>query len=165
MIKVEYKRSQPVIKDPDRVCTICEKPYKAVSPLQKTCSDECRKVKNKGNRDKFHTNNEGKHKEYNKTRLERKPNYWKDKYNQERNEVIVALGGECIACGNKNPLHLHLDYIPTMRGKGGFRHPRHKRWMLDNLKDFRVLCANHHTELTLTGRIDGTQITQNIIQK
>ena len=42
----------------------------------------------------------------------------------------------------------------------GFRHPRHKKWVLDNIKDFRLLCANHHYELTLSGKIKGTNIKQ-----
>lgn len=43
MIKVKYKRSQPVIKDPERKCIVCNSDYIAVAPLQKTCSGECRK--------------------------------------------------------------------------------------------------------------------------
>jgi hypothetical protein len=54
---------------------------------------------------------------------------------------------------------LHVDYIPTMRGSK-FRHPRHLRWVMDHIQDFRILCANHHYELTLTGQIEGTDITQ-----
>jgi hypothetical protein len=34
------------------------------------------------------------------------------------------------------------------------------RFTLANLKLFRILCANHHYELTLTGKIVGTDIVQ-----
>lgn len=96
---------------------------------------------------------------YNQTRKEKDPDVWKNKYRSERNEVIQKLGGKCLACNVSNPNWLHIDYIPTMIGTG-YRHPRHKKWMLDNIKDFRLLCANHHYELTLTGKIEGSSITQ-----
>lgn len=156
MNKVKHKRPQPVLKNPNRICTVCNKDYKAVAPLQKTCSEECRKLKNKQNSRKFRENNPNKQKEYNK---KRKPNYWKEKSKKEREEVLSALGSKCVVCGHNNSYHLHIDYIPTMIGTG-HRHPRHKKFILDNIKDFRILCANHHYELTITGKIEGTNITQ-----
>lgn len=62
-------------------------------------------------------------------------------------------------CGVDNPFWLHVDYIPTSRGEQ-YRHPRHFKYVSEHLDDFRILCANHHYELTLTGRIEGTDITQ-----
>lgn len=157
--KKPYKRPQPTIKNPNRVCVICNKEYKAVSPLQKTCSKECRKNKNRKLQKEFKLRHPEKMKEYNENRKKKNPNVWKDKAEKERIEIINALGGKCIVCGNDNKYHLHADYIPTMIGTG-YRHPRHKKWVLDNIKDFRLLCANHHSELTLTGKIEGTNIKQ-----
>lgn len=158
--KMEKKqRPQPLVKDPNRVCSICNLPYMAVAPMQKTCSKECRKTKDRIARKEYHKNNPEKHREYNAKRLTKDPNAWKDKWTKERLDILDALGGVCIVCGNDNPYHLHVDYIPTMVGTG-YRHPRHRRWVLDHLSDFRILCANHHYELTLSGKIKGTTITQ-----
>ncbi len=96
---------------------------------------------------------------YRKRRLEKNPGEWKEKARRERLEAIRILGGKCFVCEAINPNWLHVDYIPTMRGTGG-RHPRHLAFVRRNLKDFRLLCANHHYELTQTGRIEGTDITQ-----
>lgn len=103
-------------------------------------------------------------KKYNENRKSKNPTVWKDRWNSDREEIIDKLGGKCVVCPVKNPLHLHIDYAPTMIGTG-VRHPRHKAWVLRNIKDFRLLCANHHYELTLTGRIEGTKITQPIYRK
>lgn len=157
--KQPYKRAQPTIKNPDRICVICKSKYKAVAPLQKTCSEECRKTKNRQAQEKFKLRHPEKQKEYNENRKNKNPDVWKDKYQEERQEIINTLGGKCIVCDHDNPKHLHVDYIPTMIGTG-YRHPRHKRWVLDNIKDFRLLCANHHYELTTTGEIEGTNIKQ-----
>lgn len=157
--KSEYKRAQPVLKNPNRVCIICENNYKAVAPLQKTCSETCRKTKNKAAQEKFKLRNPDKNKEYYKNRVKKNPNVWKEKNAKERLIIINALGGKCIVCGHNNKLHLHADYIPTMIGTG-YRHPTHKRWVLDHIEDFRLLCANHHYELTITGKIEGTNIKQ-----
>lgn len=153
------KKSQPTIKNPNRVCIICNKKYKAVSPLQKTCSQECRKNKNRKIQKDFKLRHPDKQREYNENRLKKNPDAWREKTRNDRIEIINVLGGKCLACGHDNPLHLHIDYIPTMIGSG-MRHPRHKRWILDNINDFRLLCANHHYELTTTGKIQGTNITQ-----
>lgn len=68
--KSPYKRSQPVPKDPFRKCLICDKDYVAVSVLQKTCSVECRRVKDNMSRKKFHAKyGNTKHKVYNATRM------------------------------------------------------------------------------------------------
>jgi hypothetical protein len=96
---------------------------------------------------------------YNRTRLAKNPGAWREKSRSERAEIIAMLGGRCIVCGASNPVWLHADYIPTTRDRP-FRHPRHIAFVRVNASDFRVLCANHHYELTLTGRIEGTDITQ-----
>lgn len=99
--------------------------------------------------------------QYNKNREAKNPTVWKDKVANERSKIIDALGGKCCVenCNVENKNWLHVDYIPTMIGTG-FRHPRHFKWVMDNLSDFRLLCANHHYELTITGRIQGSTITQ-----
>lgn len=33
-------------------------------------------------------------------------------------------------------------------------------FILNHLRDFRLLCANHHRELTITGKIEGSSIRQ-----
>jgi hypothetical protein len=38
--------------------------------------------------------------------------------------------------------------------------PRLLAYIRKNKDNFRLLCANHHYELTLTGMIEGTDITQ-----
>lgn len=155
------KRVQPVIKDPIRICTICSSEYKAVAPLQKTCSKECRKSKNTTSRHAFHAENPDKQKEYYKNAVKRDPTLNIKRKKRDREEIIALLGGKCCVsyCEVCNPLHLHADYVPTMKNTG-YRHPRHRKWMIDNIKDFRLLCANHHYELTITGSIERTNIKQ-----
>ena len=82
-----------------------------------------------------------------------------EKSRADRLAILELLGGQCVVCGTDNPSWLHADYIPTTRSLR-FRHPRHLAFMREHIEDFRVLCANHHYELTLTGRIEGTDITQ-----
>lgn len=96
---------------------------------------------------------------YNKARLIKNPGAWRDKHRRERLEAIRLLGGKCVVCGAINPNWLHVDYVPTTNGKP-YRHPRHLKYIREHLEDFRLLCANHHYELTLTGQIQGTEITQ-----
>jgi predicted nucleic acid-binding Zn ribbon protein len=157
--KWKQKKSQPVLKDPERICHVCKKDYKAVSYMQKTCSKECRRVLYLENQKRFKDKNPGCMKSYNENRIKKNPTVWKDKVRNERMDILTALGGKCIVCGVTNPNWLHTDYIPTMEDIG-YRHPRHKRWVLDHLKDFRILCANHHYELSITGKIEATTITQ-----
>lgn len=159
LLKNRSKREQPALKDPFRVCVVCKNDYKAVSPLQKTCSLECRRIHYAPMQTKFKEMHPDAMKEYNKNRLAKNPNVWKDKQRRERNGILEALGGRCIVCGASNKNWLHVDYIPTMRNSK-YRHPRHFKWVMENLKDFRILCANHHYELTITGKIEGTDISQ-----
>ena len=97
--------------------------------------------------------------QYNKNRTEKNPTIWQEKTRKERLEIIALLGGSCVVCAANNPNWLHVDYIPTTRGKP-YRHPRHLRFVREHMNEFRLLCANHHYELTLTGKIEGTDITQ-----
>lgn len=154
-----FKREQPVLKDRDRICTVCKNDYKAISYLQKTCGKKCRKVLYGKNQKRFKLKNPNSMKKYNKNRLEKNPDVWKNKWKNGRLEILKLLGGKCIVCNVDNINWLHIDYIPTMR-RTGYRHPRHKKWMIKNIKDFRILCANHHYELTITSKIKGTNITQ-----
>lgn len=162
MLKEKKKRQLPVLKDPNRICVQCGKPYQAKAPLQKTCSHECRKKLWDANAKTFRGNNPDSMKVYNANRLKKNPDAWKEKTRKDRLEILQKLGGKCVVpgCSAGNSNWLHVDYIPTMQGTG-YRHPRHKKWVMDHIKDFRILCANHHYELTITGKIEGTEIIQN----
>jgi endogenous inhibitor of DNA gyrase (YacG/DUF329 family) len=96
---------------------------------------------------------------YWQARTIRNPGMWTQKARDERRATLDLLGGACVVCGADNPAWLHVDYIPTTRNMR-YRHPRNIAYVRRNLTDFRILCANHHYELTLTGRIEGTDITQ-----
>ncbi len=96
---------------------------------------------------------------YSRKWREENPAYHSSLNATKRKVALDALGGACVVCGVTNPPWLHIDYIPTCRGLQ-YRHPRGTRYVLDHLDDFRILCANHHYELTLTGQIEGTDITQ-----
>jgi hypothetical protein len=96
---------------------------------------------------------------YNQSRKAKNPSVWAEKHRQERLAIINLLGGKCIVCGVNNPNWLHVDYKPTTRNET-YRHPRHYRFISEHAEFFRLLCANHHYELTLTGKIEGTEITQ-----
>lgn len=89
----------------------------------------------------------------------RNEGYYREKARAERLAILELLGGSCVVCGVVNPYWLHVDYIPTTRNLR-HRHPRNIGFIRRNVADFRLLCANHHYELTLTGRIHGTEITQ-----
>lgn len=78
---------------------------------------------------------------------------------RRRADILELLGGACVVCGVTNPYWLHVDYVPTQRDIP-HRHPRHFSYISQHVDEFRILCANHHYELTLTGRIEGTDITQ-----
>lgn len=143
-----------------KICIICEEDFMGTI-VQVICSKKCRKIRNNQSNEKFHKSHPNSMKIYNQNRVKKNPTVWKEKWNSDREEIITNLGGKCTVphCKVKNHTWLHIDYIPTMVGSK-YRHPRHKRWVLDNLKDFRLLCANHHYELTLTGEIKRTDIKQ-----
>lgn len=97
--------------------------------------------------------------QYGQTWAAKNAGYYRNKARRERLAILALLGGACVVCGVANPFWLHVDYIPTTRGMR-FRHPRNIGFIQRNMADFRLLCANHHYELTLTGCIEGTPITQ-----
>ena len=69
-------------------------------------------------------------------------------YRQEtRKKIIVLLGGKCVVCGESNPRYLQTDRI-----KGG-RHSTSVRWIAQHIKEFQLLCANHHHEKTNYGEV------------
>jgi hypothetical protein len=142
----------------DKICLICEAPFKGRT-IDKYCAAPCRKSASKNQQYHFKERHPDKSKVYNQNRVIKNPEVWREKSRQARLDVISALGGKCIVCSATNPNWLHIDYVPTMKGTG-LRHPRHKKWVMQHIKDFRLLCANHHYELTLTGKIEGTNITQ-----
>lgn len=96
---------------------------------------------------------------YRANQLSKDPNYERKRWQNRRGRILELLGGRCVVCGASNPYWLHVDFIPTGR-QSQFRHPRHYRYVSEHLDLFRLLCANHHYELTLTGRIEGSDITQ-----
>jgi hypothetical protein len=98
-------------------------------------------------------------KRYNANRVAKDPEVWKRTAAGRRVQMLEMLGGKCVVCGVSNPLWLHMDYISGSRGLK-YRHPRHIAYVRQHLDEFRVLCANHHYELTLSGAIEGTAITQ-----
>lgn len=146
-----------------RTCLECGSIFQVLTQQadanKKYCAERCSKRANNRIVKKWIGDHPDARKKYTKTRLEKFPGMWRDKARAERLESLRILGGACCVCGVKNPNWLHVDYVPTRRGKGG-RHARHLAFVKRNLKDFRILCANHHYELTLTGKIKGTEITQ-----
>lgn len=98
-------------------------------------------------------------KEYHRTSKVRRPYVWRDRRRADRATILELLGGKCLVCGVVNPLWLHVDYIPTTKNER-YRHSRTLKFTRENLTLFRILCANHHYELTLTGKIEGTDIVQ-----
>lgn len=159
---ISKKKDVPELKvKKEKPCDICGSLFLGNSNYR-YCSQSCRKVAQKNQQISFAKKNPDAMKGYNKKRIEKNSSAWRDKWDKERKEIILILGGKCCVqtCNVTNRYHLHIDYIPTMKGTG-FRHPRHRRWVIDHIDSFRLLCANHHYELTLTGKIEGTKITQS----
>lgn len=102
--------------------------------------------------------------EYYITQTAKNPGRWVEKHRSERTQKLELLGGMCAVpdCGVTNPLWLHIDFIPTTRNSP-YRHPRGIAYIRRNLNLFRLLCANHHYELTLTGKIEGSDVTQTML--
>ena len=123
------------------------------------CSKQCAKSANAKRVSTWHAEHREEMQGYYAKRAAKNPGMWREKARAERMESIRLLGGGCVVCGVTNPNWLHIDYIPTTRNER-YRHPRHLRWIRENLDKLRLLCANHHYELTLTGQIEGTTITQ-----
>ena len=145
----------------ERSCKVCGEifPINRGGQNRKYCSKACAKKASAKRTLKWHQENPEAMKKYNENRFVKVPGCWREKYRKERIESIELLGGKCVVCGVVNMNWLHIDYKPTTNGKP-YRHPRHLKYIKENLKDFRLLCANHHYELTLTGKIEGSNITQ-----
>lgn len=145
-----------------RLCRHCGKNFPvsgAGDQNRQHCSKECAKNHNAKRVSTWQAEHPDSMGGYNATRVAKNPGVWRDKAQSERQRIIKLLGGCCVVCGADNPAWLHADYIPTTRADR-FRHPRHYAYVARNREQFRLLCANHHYELTLTGAIEGTSITQ-----
>jgi hypothetical protein len=146
----------------ERPCRHCGKKFPIITRSdanRQHCSKACAKAHNAKRIGEWHVEHPGAMQQYNENRIQKHPDTWRNKTRGERLEIITLLGGKCIVCGITNVNWLHVDYIPTTRNTP-YRHPRHLKYVREHLKEFRLLCANHHYELTLTGRIEGTEITQ-----
>lgn len=146
----------------ERDCRECGRTFPLLSVAdnnRQLCSRACAKKRNDKKIKQFHVDNPGKWPIYNGNRTRKDPTVWVKKSRQERAEVLSLLGNRCVVCGVNNPLWLHVDYIPTNKASP-YRHPRNLGFVRRNLNLFRILCANHHYELTLSGRIEGTNIEQ-----
>lgn len=123
------------------------------------CSRQCAKRHNTKGVRAWQADHPEMRKKYRDNQLDKDPDYNKKQKSRQRSDILKLLGGACIVCGATNPSWLHVDFIPTSRGLQ-YRHARHFKYVSENLELFRILCANHHYELTLTGRIEGTDIVQ-----
>jgi endogenous inhibitor of DNA gyrase (YacG/DUF329 family) len=145
-----------------RNCLHCGKEFPLTSAAdanRKHCSKACAKAHNAKSIRDWNSEHPDYMPEYQKNRAAKNPGMWREKARSDRAKALAMLGGKCIVCGVVNPNWLHIDYIPTTRNTP-YRHPRHLKYIREHLSDFRILCANHHYELTLTGSIEGTDITQ-----
>lgn len=155
-----YRAGKP--RDERRKCRECGKEFPVQGKAdanRQHCSKACAKRHNTKAIQQWRDDRPGYMTPYNATRFAKNPNEARDRDRRGRLESLRLLGGCCIVCGASNPNWLHLDYIPTTRGKT-YRHPRGLAFVRTHLDLFRILCANHHYELTLTGRIEGTDIVQ-----
>ena len=145
-----------------RLCRYCEKPFEVNGVRdanRQHCSRQCAKNHNAKSIRTWQLENPKAMKRYREARQQKIPGLWKKKWRSERLANIELLGGACAACGVTNPAWLHIDFIPTQKGEK-YRHPRHAAFIRRHPELFRLLCANHHYELTLTGQIEGSDITQ-----
>lgn len=145
-----------------RACRFCNATFPVLTRSdanRQHCSRKCSRDANRANVKAWLDANPGSMSKYNSNRVIKNPGAWREKHRSERNAAIELLGGKCVVCGADYRPWLELDYIPTTRGQP-FRHPRGVAYVRRNAGQFRVLCANHHRELTTTGRIAGTEITQ-----
>lgn len=145
-----------------RPCQVCQADVLIAKPgdaNRRYCSQNCAKKAYAKGVGIWHKLHPGKMKEYRERRVKKNAEVWKQQAASERRRILEFLGGQCIVCGVTNPVWLHVDYIPTTKGER-YRHPRTLKFTLANPDLFRILCANHHYELTLTGKIEGTDIVQ-----
>lgn len=148
----------------ERSCKFCGTlfPLKDFSDAnRKYCSKACAKRQYTKGIEEWRKKHPGHSKLYNANRLAKNPGAWVEESRRKRAKALELLGGKCVVpyCGATNPYWLHIDYIPTTKG-APYRHSRGVAYVRRNMHLFRILCANHHYELTLTGRIEGTEITQ-----
>lgn len=139
-------------------CKWCGEPFEASGRAdcnRRYCNKRCAKA---ANNKRVRGWSEAQ-KEARAVRIKNDPTYHKKHAGKQRDQILALLGGKCTVCGVDNPHWLHVDYIHGTRGSR-HRHPRHFAYVRDHVTDFRILCANHHYELTLTGKIEGTDITQ-----
>lgn len=145
-----------------RECRLCGTPFplrSASDAARQYCSQKCSKRANSKRIRAWQSERPEKMKEYRENQLAKNPNHNRERWEERRGRILALLGGECVVCGVTNPYWLHVDFIPTTRNSP-YRHPRHYKYVSEHQDLFRLLCANHHYELTLTGRIEGTLITQ-----
>ncbi len=146
----------------ERSCRACSKTFLVADRSdanRQYCSGVCAKeAQRKGSKIWIRLHPE-KRAEYRDNQRKKNAAFWRDQRRSERKRILQALGGCCVVCGVNNPFWLHVDYIPTSKGER-FRHGRALKFVMPNLHLFRLLCANHHYELTLTGKIEGTNIVQ-----
>jgi hypothetical protein len=145
-----------------RICRHCGDEF-AVNGIgdanRQHCSKECAKNHSAKRIKAWAGEHPETRKVYRDNQIAKDPAYNRRRWQHRRGQIIDLLGGQCVVCGVSNPSWLHVDFIPTGR-ESRYRHPRHYKYVSENLALFRILCANHHYELTLTGAIEGTSITQ-----
>lgn len=145
-----------------RECKFCGEEFSVISRAdanRQYCSKECSKRAYTKQQKDWREENPEKTKQFRINWLDKNEGYDAARKKKERLEILAALGGACVVCGATKTVWLHVDYKPTCVGQK-YRHPRSKGYVLSHLNDFQILCANHHYELTLTGQIEGTDITQ-----
>jgi hypothetical protein len=152
------RRTMPFVRE----CLVCHSDVLITKPgdaNRKYCSQNCAKRAYAKGIGIWKNLNHDKLRSYGKARVKKNADVWKQQARSERLRILELLGGKCLVCGVTNQSWLHVDYIPTTKGTE-HRHPRTLKFTRENPDLFRVLCANHHYELTLTGRIEGTSIVQ-----
>lgn len=145
-----------------RACRHCGTEFQVLGrgdANRRHCSKQCAKNHNAKKVWDWQQANPEAMRQYSADWRQRNPDYYKRAGAARRRSMLDLLGGVCVVCGAANPAWLHVDYVHGSRGLR-FRHPRHLAYIAEHLEDFRILCANHHYELTLTGHIEGTAITQ-----
>jgi hypothetical protein len=139
-----------------RACAFCGTafPLRDLSDSNRRyCSRQCAKNASAKKVAQWKLDHPGYMEPYNARRLAKNPGAWVEKSRANRAEALRLLGGKCVVCGVSNPAWLHIDFVPGSKGLR-YRHSRGIAFVRRNLSFFRILCANHHYELTLTGRIE-----------
>jgi hypothetical protein len=145
-----------------RACRHCGTSFPlrgAIDANRQHCSQRCAKTHNAKRIKDWQAEHPDKMREYRTAQVVKNPGLYREQARRNRLESLRLLGGGCVVCGVTNPNWLHIDFIPTTRN-APYRHPRNLSYIRRHLELFRILCANHHYELTLTGQIIGTDITQ-----